>query len=86
MQERKDWLTPEILEVLMRCFDMREVTTREFWQWLWPLDSQPLTFATIGPVSPVDVEDICARARCFTMVDSDVPEWFSTRMASSHYQ
>ena len=86
IQERRDWLTPEVLEVLMQYFDMREVTTREFWQWLWPLNSQPMPFATIGPISPDDMEDICARARYFKMVNPNVPEWFSTRMAGSHYQ
>ena len=63
MRERKDWLTPEVLDTLVRCFDMRDVTTYEFWQWLWPLNSQPMTLATIGPISITEVEDICARAR-----------------------
>ena len=87
IKERKDWLTPEVLDTLVRCFDMRDVTTYEFWQWLWPLNSQPMTLATIGPISTTDVEDICTRARAFDIInEQNVPEWFATRMTSSPCQ
>ena len=81
-ENRKDWLTSEIYETMQRTLDLRSVSVRDFWKWLWPLRSNPSYHdAPKGPITQSNIDDICVRASCFELSNTeDTPDWFLARM------
>ena len=82
IEMRKDWLTDEVFQIMQKSLDLRNVTVRDFWKWLWPLREKPSYSSVIqGPILHTDMGDICERASCFDLTDADnVPDWFLARM------
>ena len=82
IEQRKDWLTDEVFQTMQKSLQLRNVTVRDFWKWLWPLRAEPSFHkVTHGPVSQTEMEDICERASCSDLIDvNSVPDWFMTRM------
>ena len=72
----------EVCETLHKAFDMRRVSVKDFWNWIWPMDrAVRIKDAVHGPISKTHTDDICERASCFTVIDADnVVQWFMIRM------
>ena len=82
IERRKDWLTREIFETMQKSLDLRSVSVRDFWKWLWPLRPKP-SYHDVSkePIAVDAVEDICVRAACFELLETvDAPDWFLERM------
>ena len=82
IRQRRDFLTEEVFETLQKAFDLRNVSVRDFWNWLLPLKTNVCINNVVrGPISQTHTVDICERASCFDVIDAEnIPEWFLIRM------